>query len=232
MKVQKSEDIDKLATALCKFQGAICGVKKNAKGYNYDYTNLEAILKAIQEPLNDNGLSVVQFPINSDDGGIGVFTQLQHISGQYICSEFTSKITDKPDIGKNCQAHGSLVTYYRRYALQSVLNLASADDDGQSAKDTFKEKRPDSLQLAKKGEQYFAESTELIGSIVRPETKEEDFSFLSEKFTASPLNKSNLCLSRLQHYGWRDLKKICEILEAFSVMEKEEFFDEKKKTEI
>ena len=149
MKVQKSENIDKLAAALCKFQGAICGVKKNAKGYGYDYTNLEAILKSIQGPLNEYGLSVVQFPINSDDGGVGVFTQLQHISGQYICSEFTSRITDKPDIGKNCQAHGSLITYYRRYALQSVLNLASADDDGQSAKDTFKEEKPDYLKLAK-----------------------------------------------------------------------------------
>jgi hypothetical protein len=74
MKVQKSESIDKLASAaLCKFQGAICGVKKNAKGYGYDYTNLEAILKAIQEPLNNNGLSVVQFPINSDDGRLRCF---------------------------------------------------------------------------------------------------------------------------------------------------------------
>ena len=162
MKVQKSENIDKLATALCKFQGEICGVKKNAKGYGYDYTNLEAILKAIQEPLNNNGLSVVQFPINSEEGGLGVFTQLQHTSGQYIASEFTSRITDKPDVGKNCQAHGSLITYYRRYALQSVLNLASADDDGQAAKDTFKqgkrdylpggvlvEEKPDYLKLAK-----------------------------------------------------------------------------------
>ena len=165
MKEQKSENIDKLAAALCKFQGAICGVKKNAKGYGYDYTNLEAILKAIQEPLNDNGLSVVQFPINSDDGGIGVFTQLQHISGQYICSEFTSRITDKPDIGKNCQAHGSLVTYYRRYALQSVLNLASADDDGQSAKDTFKEEKPDYLKLAKQA---------LFADIKRKGLSEED----------------------------------------------------------
>ena len=165
MKVQKSENIDKLATALCKFQGEICGVKKNAKGYGYDYTNLEAILKAIQEPLNNNGLSVVQFPINSDDGGVGVFTQLQHISGQYICSEFTSRITDKPDIGKNCQAHGSLITYYRRYALQSVLNLASADDDGQSAKDTFKEEKPDYLKLAKQA---------LFADIKRKGLSEED----------------------------------------------------------
>lgn len=149
MKVQKSENIDKLATALCKFQGEICGVKKNAKGYGYDYTNLEAILKAIQEPLNNNGLSVVQFPINSEEGGLGVFTQLQHTSGQYIASEFTSRITDKPDVGKNCQAHGSLITYYRRYALQSVLSLASADDDGQAAKDTFKQEKPDYLKLAK-----------------------------------------------------------------------------------
>jgi hypothetical protein len=86
----------------------------------------------------------------------------------------------------------------------------------------------DESERCPKGQHYFTKSTELIGSIIRPETKAKDFSFLSEKFTASPLNGSGLCLSRLQHYAWRDLKKISEILESFSTMEKEEFFNEKK----
>jgi hypothetical protein len=134
---EKSESIDKIAGALCKFQGAMSGVAKNAKGFNYDYTNLEAILSSIQEPMKENGLSVSQFPINSEDGGLGIVTLVMHTSGQYLQSYFTSRIVDKPDIGKNCQAHGSLITYYRRYALQSALNLACIDDDGAEAKKTF-----------------------------------------------------------------------------------------------
>ena len=145
---EKSENIDKLAAALCKFQGEINCVKKNAKGYGYDYTNLDAILSAIQEPLNKNGLSVSQYPVNDENGGLGVLTMVLHTSGQYIQSWFSSRISDKPDIGKNCQAHGSLITYYRRYALQSALNLASTDDDGAQAKEEFT-KKPDKVQEAK-----------------------------------------------------------------------------------
>ena len=134
---EKSEKIDQIAMALNKFQGSITGVQKNAKGYGYDYTNMEAILGAIQEPMADNGLSVSQFPVNDENGGLGVLTMVMHVSGQYLQSYFSSRIADKPDIGKNCQAHGSLITYYRRYALLSALNLASTDDDGAAAKETF-----------------------------------------------------------------------------------------------
>lgn len=137
MNFEKSEKINEIAMALHKFQGAISGVQKNAKGYGYDYTNMEAILGAIQGPMADNGLSVSQFPINDSDGGLGVLTIVMHTSGQYLQSQFSSRIVDKPDVGKNCQAHGSLITYYRRYALLAALNLASTDDDGASAKDTF-----------------------------------------------------------------------------------------------
>ena len=134
---EKSEKIDQIAMALNKFQGAISGVQKNAKGYGYDYTDMSAILTAIQSPMADNGLSVSQFPVNDDSGGLGVLTIVMHVSGQYLQSSFSSKIVDKPDVGKNCQAHGSLVTYYRRYALLAALNLASTDDDGAAAKNTF-----------------------------------------------------------------------------------------------
>jgi uncharacterized protein (UPF0335 family) len=134
---EKSEKIDQIAMALNKFQGAISGVQKNAKGYGYDYTDMSAILSAIQGPMSDNGLSVSQFPVNDENGGLGVLTIVMHISGQYLQSSFFSKIVDKADVGKNCQAHGSLVTYYRRYALLAALNLASTDDDGALAKNTF-----------------------------------------------------------------------------------------------
>ena len=148
MYFDKSESIDKIAGALCKFQGEMSGVQKNAKGYGYDYTNLDAILQAIQAPLKENGLSVTQFPCNDDNGGLGITTIVMHTSGQYLQSSFASRIVDKPDVGKNCQAHGSLITYYRRYALQSALNLASTDDDGASAKDTFSKSREDLAQVS------------------------------------------------------------------------------------
>ena len=149
MNFEKSEKINEIATALNKFQGEVCAIGKNAKGYGYDYTDLGAIMGAIQGPMSSNGLSVSQFPINNDDGGLGILTIVMHISGQYLQSSFSSRIVDKPDIGKNCQAHGSLITYYRRYALLAALNLASTDDDGLAAKDTFTKSKTEPSKIAK-----------------------------------------------------------------------------------
>jgi len=103
---EKSEKINEIAKALHNFQKNITGVSKNAKGYGYDYTNMEAILGAIQQPMADNGLSVSQFPVNDSNGGLGVLTIVMHTSGQYLQSQFFSRIVDKPDIGKIARPMG------------------------------------------------------------------------------------------------------------------------------
>jgi hypothetical protein len=58
-----------------------------------------------------------------------VETVLLHESGEFI-SSLTEVICAKQN---DPQAHGSGVSYARRYGLQSLVNLGSADDDGEGA---------------------------------------------------------------------------------------------------
>jgi hypothetical protein len=58
-----------------------------------------------------------------------VETVLLHESGEFI-SSLTEVLCAKQN---DPQAHGSGISYARRYGLQSLVNLGSADDDGESA---------------------------------------------------------------------------------------------------
>tara|TARA_R100000656_G_scaffold124922_2_gene104395 strand:+ start:1933 stop:2601 length:669 start_codon:yes stop_codon:yes gene_type:complete len=149
MNFSTSEKLEKIAGALCDFQKEVKMVQKKAKNYQNTYANLETTIETIQEPLGKHGLSVTQAPGNDEGGGLGITTMILHISGQYIRSFFSSRIVEKPDIGKNCQAHGSLISYYRRYALKAALNLADTDDDGLEARDTFTGGKTEPSRIAK-----------------------------------------------------------------------------------
>jgi len=74
--------------------------------------------------LNSNGLIVMQ-PINANESGNMITTNIIDAdSGDIVTSDF--KLPDNPDP----QKIGSIITYFRRYALQSMLGLQAEDDDG------------------------------------------------------------------------------------------------------
>ena len=127
--MNKSENLNELATALCKAQNEMGGAVKDAKNpfFKSSYADLTSVIKAIKEPFNKNGLSYVQLPTTSDGGkGIGVKTIIMHTSGQFIESEFYLPITKSDP-----QAGGSAITYARRYALQAMAGIPTADDDAE-----------------------------------------------------------------------------------------------------
>ena len=129
--MNKSENLNELATALCKAQNEMGGAVKDAKNpfFKSSYADLTSVIKAIKEPFNKNGLSYVQLPTTSDGGkGIGVKTVLMHTSGQFIESEFYL-----PLVKADPQAGGSAITYARRYALQALAGIPTADDDAEAA---------------------------------------------------------------------------------------------------
>ena len=106
--MNKSEQVDKLAAALCKAQAEMGGAVKDAKNpfFKSSYADLTSVIKAIKEPFANNGLSYSQFPVTSEGGGgIGVVTILLHSSGQWIESEFYLPLAKKDP-----QAGGSAVT--------------------------------------------------------------------------------------------------------------------------
>ena len=127
--MKSSELINELAAALCKAQGQMGGAVKDSSNpfFKSSYADLTSVIKAIKQPFADNGLSYTQFPV-SNDIGVGVSTRLMHNSGQWLEMEYTL-----PTVKKDPQASGSAITYARRYALQSIAGIPTADDDAESA---------------------------------------------------------------------------------------------------
>lgn len=132
--MNKSESIKELATALCKFQGAVEKIKKTTTNpfFKTKYANLADILDVIREPLSDNGLSFVQFPKGQHE----LETMLMHTSGEWM-----SETYQMTPIKNDPQGLGSVITYQRRYALGAILGLnIDEDDDGIKASSPIKPK--------------------------------------------------------------------------------------------
>ena len=127
--MKSSESINELAAALCKAQAEMGGAVKDSSNpfFKSSYADLTSVIKAIKQPFSDNGLSYTQFPVTFEDR-IGVVTRLMHNSGQWLEMDYTL-----PTVKKDPQASGSAITYARRYALQSIAGIPTADDDAESA---------------------------------------------------------------------------------------------------
>lgn len=127
--MEKSEEIDKLATALAKFQGSLeqpslnseVKVKTKTGGeYKFKYADLSECKRAAKQPLADNELSVCQ--LIEDDYSIR--TILLHSSGQWISSKVRM-----PSNTADAQSIGSAITYAKRYAFCAILGIVADDDE-------------------------------------------------------------------------------------------------------
>jgi len=135
-----SEQLDQLATALAKAQGAIRGaVKGNVNpAFKSKYADLQALFDAIREPFAANGLCVVQ-GISTADTGVCCETRIIHASGQWIASSITIPVERQ-----NAHGHASAATYAKRVGLAALSGCASTDldDDGNAAAAAEPPKKP------------------------------------------------------------------------------------------
>ncbi len=124
-----SESIKEIASAMNKAQADMTAAKKDANNpfFKSKYADLGSVIKALKEAFAEHGLSYVQSP-EMDDNGVGVTTMIMHTSGEWI--KGTLHI---PMAKKDPQGAGSAITYARRYALQAMIGLPSADDDAEFA---------------------------------------------------------------------------------------------------
>lgn len=95
--------------------------------HSSSYATLSQHIQGTKAVFAQHGLAIVQFPV-SDASGVGVETIVLHASGGYISRKVTMPLGDKP----KGQDVGSCISYMRRYAIASVANLATADDDAES----------------------------------------------------------------------------------------------------
>lgn len=127
--MDRSENINELATALAKAQGAITHASKDSTNPHFrsNYADLASVWEACRKQLSDNGLSVIQLPVECADGLL-LKTMLMHSSGQYIASTFRLPVSKM-----DAQGYGSALTYARRYALAAIVGVYQDDDDANGA---------------------------------------------------------------------------------------------------
>ncbi len=128
MNLTHSEQINEVASALAKAQGAMAPAMKDANNpfFHSKYADLASVWDACRKPLTSNGLSIVQSP-SAEGTTVKLDTILLHTSGQWMCG--TASAVAKDD---GPQAIGSAITYLRRYALQSFAGVAPEDDDAEA----------------------------------------------------------------------------------------------------
>ena len=130
--MRQSETIGKLAEALSKAQGEIEGARMDSSNpfFKSKYADLTSVWEACRKPLTKHGLSIIQSPgyICESPEYISLTTRMCHISGEWVEDVIAMKPV-KPDP----QSVGSLITYMRRYSLQSFVGVAPEDDDGNAA---------------------------------------------------------------------------------------------------
>lgn len=130
MSMTHSENIVEIAKALSAAQAEMGAAVKNAKHQRFDgdYANINSVIAAIRPAFCAHGLSFTQSPFVRD-GGIGVVTLIMHTSGQWISSELIM-----PAQKMTPQDTGTIITYARRYALQSMAGLPAEDTDAEPRK--------------------------------------------------------------------------------------------------
>lgn len=113
-----------ISSSLVKFHAALKPIRKDAQNpfFKSDYLTLSGILDAVRQPLAANGLAVVQ-SMRVQESTTILITKLIHESGEEISSEMPITIL------ADAQKLGSLITYYKRYQLQALLGISTADED-------------------------------------------------------------------------------------------------------
>jgi hypothetical protein len=124
-----------LFKALADFQQEVPTIHKGTQGYGYSYSDLPAIFKVINPLLQKHGLGFIQ-SINSHDGDNYLNTIVFHSeSAEKIESNTLIPIVSLKGMN-DYQSFGSGITYYRRYALASMLGLVTDKDTDASGEQT------------------------------------------------------------------------------------------------
>jgi hypothetical protein len=130
--------------ALSDLQGSITKVVKNTDNpyYKSKYADLNALFEQIKPLITQKGFVLIQVV-----RGNQLHTELVHLETGETISGDMDLLTVKPDM----QQLGSAITYARRYSLLPLLNIETADDDGNTA--SGKTKTWDELQTVEEFEE-------------------------------------------------------------------------------
>ena len=168
--METSDTMDELIPALLEAQKEIeTRVERNAevdmKKFSYEYTTLDRLIEHVKPILNDHGIVFVQSDSISTEGRPVLTTTFFHESGQWMRSETLLMVNsnDPQDFGSAC-------TYARRYALSSILGIASESDDDASTVNMSGKTRPKKKNRSK-GNSQGGKMTNDAGTITEKQRK-------------------------------------------------------------
>jgi len=116
-------------TKLFKIQEVVAGIGKDSENpfFKSKYFDINKLLQTVKPELHKQNLVLLQ-PLSNVNGQPSIKTEIIDAeTGEMITSE--TMLTVNPDP----QKMGSAITYFRRYALQSLLALEAKDDDANDA---------------------------------------------------------------------------------------------------
>ena len=143
--MKTSSEIKNVAVAMAKVTAEIQNPLKNQNGYGYKYATLDSILEKVRPILAKNGLSILQSQ-EIQESSVVVTTLLMHTSGEWIETRAEAPFTTLKGMN-DYQSLGAGITYLRRYAISSLLNIASEEDtDATSKQDNYSKPQNNSQQ--------------------------------------------------------------------------------------
>lgn len=129
--METSDQLNELAAALAKAQAEMVPAHKDkvakAGQFSYAYADLATVIEAAHATLAKHGLSIAT-SFRCEEWGMIMEMALLHASGQRIVTEYPIR-----PVKNDPQGVGSAISYARRYAMMSLINLPTADDDAQAA---------------------------------------------------------------------------------------------------
>lgn len=201
--MKTSESIVNIAKAIVLAQSEAKGALKEGKndffkkdGKATSYATLDNVIEACREALSKNNLAVIQAPLHHELGYC-VETRIQHNSGEYY--EIQTPIL----MGQQTmQAFGSAITYAKRYALSSLLNISTDGDD--NGDDASKRVETASNVIAKAKKEiknpYIFDGGEFKGKLFS-EVSDEDFQRCLIKYKQANQTESlRVLIGRMEMY--------------------------------
>lgn len=116
-------------------QKEIGAIKKDSTNpfFKSNYFDINSLLAAVKPVLNKHGLVLTQ-GLSNIQGKLSLQTQILSVDSKENEEGYISSECPIPE-GSDAQKTGSAITYFRRYALQSLLALEAEDDDANVASD-------------------------------------------------------------------------------------------------
>ena len=173
------KNIKQFAKAFIAAQTEMLNASKDSKNpfFKSKYADLTSVRGACVPALNKNGIGVLQLVVQVENKQY-IKTILLHESGEEM-----SCLTEIMNVQNTPQAHGSGITYARRYGLQSIACIAAEDDDGNAA------------SQGETDRQKLAKSATAAQNEIFKEQADKDFKTIKEAFegAGSPSEIDALC---------------------------------------